>query len=178
MKTILSIDFDIIMAPSIELYNSYVPQVNWTNLKNLPYLKNLQYDENIFNTLVNYIKRYDKNSIIFIKEHDEAVKYIKEPCVLYNIDHHHDCGYSGNGDTLSCANWIKYLHTNNLIENVTWYCDKNSNKQTPSWAIVKNIEDTNVSDIPLADIVIIANSAPWIPPEYQYLFEELKAYAT
>jgi hypothetical protein len=29
MKNILSIDFDIIMAPTIELYNNKVPQSDW-----------------------------------------------------------------------------------------------------------------------------------------------------
>ena len=39
MKKILTIDFDIIMAPSIELYNEKVPANSWENLLQDPYMK-------------------------------------------------------------------------------------------------------------------------------------------
>lgn len=172
MKNILSIDFDIIMAPSIELYNNLVPQLSWKQLKQLPYLKSLNYDKDIYNKIINYIKKYKKEDRIFIKEHDEIVKFITEPCYLINIDHHHDCGYKKNGNQLSCANWLNYLFTNNLIiNNPIWFCDKNSGTEHPDWLIVKQIEN---QELPEGDLLIIANSVPWIPPEYQYLFEELK----
>ena len=37
IKTILTIDFDIIMAPSIELYNDKVPKISWEELLKDPY---------------------------------------------------------------------------------------------------------------------------------------------
>lgn len=173
MKTIISIDFDIIMEPSIEQYNFMVPKLNWTTLKQLPYLEELEYNKNFYNKIKEYIKKYPKNKKIFIKEHDEIAKYITEKCYLINIDHHHDCGYKNNGSQLSCANWLGYLYNKQLIENKPiWYCDKHSTTSpVPDWIEIKDFEN---EDIPLGDLLIIANSVPWIPPEYQPLFEELK----
>ena len=172
MKTVISIDFDIVMAPSIEQYNNLVPKLSWNDLKQLPYLSDLNYDKDIYNKLINYINLYPKEKRIFIKEHDEIIKYITEPCYLINVDHHHDCGYENNGDKVSCANWLNYLFINNLItDNPIWYCDRNSGLQHPDWIKVEYIED---KDIPMGDLLIVANSVPWIPPEYQFLFEALK----
>jgi hypothetical protein len=39
MKNILSIDFDIIMAPTIWLYNDMVPQQNWDDLLSSPHIQ-------------------------------------------------------------------------------------------------------------------------------------------
>lgn len=33
MKNIITIDFDIIMAPCIQLYNNIVPNFNWEQLR-------------------------------------------------------------------------------------------------------------------------------------------------
>ena len=44
MKKILSIDFDIIMAPCIEIYNDMVPSLDWKELEKIPQLKVLTAD--------------------------------------------------------------------------------------------------------------------------------------
>lgn len=39
MKNILTIDFDIIMAPCIDLYNNLVPFTPWDKLLKNPYIE-------------------------------------------------------------------------------------------------------------------------------------------
>lgn len=36
MKNIITIDFDIIMAPSISFYNELVPKTTWEELDKIP----------------------------------------------------------------------------------------------------------------------------------------------
>lgn len=50
---VLSIDFDIIMAPSINLYNNMVPQIHWEDLlKNLPNLTTTPADLYIYSSIL------------------------------------------------------------------------------------------------------------------------------
>ena len=55
---VLSIDFDIIMAPSINLYNNMVPQTHWEDLlKSLPNLATTPADLNIYSNILRYLLR-------------------------------------------------------------------------------------------------------------------------
>ena len=57
MKTVVSIDFDIIMAPSIELYNNMVPSADWNSLLNDPYMQLLTIDTNHYSKIFSYVMR-------------------------------------------------------------------------------------------------------------------------
>ena len=53
---VLSIDFDIIMAPSINLYNNMVPGTNWDDLlKSLPNLATTPADLHIYSSILIYL---------------------------------------------------------------------------------------------------------------------------
>ena len=53
---VLSIDFDIIMAPSINLYNNMVPGTQWDDLlKNLPNLATTPADLHIYSSILRYL---------------------------------------------------------------------------------------------------------------------------
>ena len=53
---VLSIDFDIIMAPSINLYNNMVPRIKWDDLlKSLPNLTTTPADLNIYSSILRYL---------------------------------------------------------------------------------------------------------------------------
>ena len=56
MKNILTIDFDIIMGPSIDLYNDKIPMFNWNELfENNNLFKFLQFDAIHYKRLTNFI---------------------------------------------------------------------------------------------------------------------------
>lgn len=96
---VLSIDFDIIMAPSINLYNNMVPGLKWDELlKNLPNLSTTPADLNIYSDLLRYLLRtIDKTSSIYIAYSHSFIKdYLQYDYDLNitNIDHHHDIFYN------------------------------------------------------------------------------------
>lgn len=69
MKKILSIDFDIIMAPCIEIYNNMASSFNWKELEQIPQLKVLTADLIHYNRLTKYLIKLsnyiDKENIFF-----------------------------------------------------------------------------------------------------------------
>ena len=72
--SVLSIDFDIIMAPSINLYNNMVPQVHWEDLlKSLPNLTTTPADLNIYSSILRYLLKVidQKSSICIAYVHDK-----------------------------------------------------------------------------------------------------------
>lgn len=137
MKTILTIDFDIIMAPSIMIYNDLVPKNNIDNLKQ----KSALYDcckidaihyVRLTRLLLNLMNKIPKEKIHFIHDHDTVTKYVDTPVRIFNIDHHHDFSYGIELDKdhlekLGCANWVRWLYEKNMLNNYVWINNDNSN---------------------------------------------------
>ena len=189
MKTIVTIDFDIIMAPSINLYNSIVGPDRWEeDFTNNPQLAlsyaDLKHYHKLTQYLLDILPEMDKAHIHFIQDHEKALKYIPlgEPIHLVNIDHHHDIGYGEKDgqeattrDTLTCGNWVKYLAEHGQLQHFHWINNYNS---TPveEFNIAKN-KINQTSDIrslttlpPTPDELIICLSPMWVPPNYRHLF--------
>lgn len=196
MKTYLTIDFDIIMAPTIETYNALASsEVNgWALIVEKNPLLGLSYPSiEIFNKIIDYFKflhdqGFSGQDIHIIENHHEIVPLIKEEINLINVDHHHDIAYSDddalNIKDLNCGNWVKFLKDNDLIHSYYWINDSNSrgpwvgncekiiNKQI-------SIETTSLINLlkyDSIDKVIICFSAPWIPERYRGLFDVLMKY--
>ena len=188
MKKILTIDFDIIMAPSIELYNEKVPSNSWENLLQDPYMKLLIADMTHYQRLTNYIidilPYLKQNQIHFINSHENVAKYIDDNEIydIINIDHHHDIGYSsedldGDCKELNCANWVKYLWERRKINSYYWIHNKNSKifneeyqNKFPELINGTNFEDYILSKDLIPDELIICFSRPWVPNNYQSLY--------
>lgn len=180
MKNILTIDFDIIMGPSIDLYNHLVPNTKWYELKNIPQLNLLSFDSKIYQRLTLYllelIKEIKFKNIHFILDHEKTTFLIssEENFNIYNIDHHHDCGYHqyDQNEPLSCANWIAKIFDINKINNYTWITNLNSkDPETDKYKINKEfIHGYNFSQIPIPDELIICLSPSWVPEEFHPLF--------
>lgn len=177
---ILSIDFDIIMAPSIQLYNDMVPMLSWDELLKNPQLILSQADlihyKRLTILITQIISYLEKDSIIFIENHGLAYDFIKNNnnIDLINIDHHHDIGYpNSEEDKVTCANWIEFLNKEGKINSYIWL-----NNDTSIDCIIdtnlkyKNflLKDYNLSDIGKIDKLILCLSEPWIPPAYRNLF--------
>ena len=170
---VVSIDFDIIMAPSIEFYNH---QVNFPDLFEHPLMKLCPADLMHYNRLTVWllkeINRLTDEDIIFIQSHEQIVNYINDKnTFLINIDHHHDLGYIPQEDSLNCGNWAKHLLSNNLIKHYLWLKNESSvkpmffNGNYSERCLTKyNLEELE------ADKIIICLSPQWIPPQYKHLF--------
>ena len=133
MENIVTIDFDIIMAPSIEIYNKEIQGGLTYEDYAFKNIINPIVDFNIYKKLTNYILECKKNNIkiFFISSHEEIYKYIKnlKEINLINIDHHHDFGYKNNFNYLNritCGNWVRYCFNKNIIKTYLWINDDNS----------------------------------------------------
>lgn len=185
MPNILTIDFDIIMAPSIQYYNDLVPQTKWTELLKSPYYQLALIDTDIYKNLTNYIINcfsiLDSTQFHFIHSHEQVYNYLlpKEKYTIINIDHHHDMGYNKddceeNIQINGCANWVQYISFKNQLDKYIWIHNDNSIRPhqnlihilTDDW----EIKDFNLNNLSSPDLLIICLSEPWIPPMYHNLF--------
>lgn len=186
---VVTIDFDIIMKPSIEFYNDMIsdeePMKSY--IEDFSFLANIPADLYIYDYLTRYIVRAAKNNteIYFIDSHEKIVDIIKElpkdeAINLYNIDHHHDLGYElilwntplFNYDV---GNWVKYLKDNRYINEYCWIHNENSDsfpkeaeRYVNSESVLKNFNLDDEKNQP--DILVLCSSFEWIPPVYQPLF--------
>lgn len=184
MEKILTIDFDIIMAPSIELYNDLVGDNKGVNdiIQKYPLLEyTLSGDFFIYELLTGQLIKLFKNippeNIHFIREHHQLIKFVnnKEKINLINIDHHHDLGYEKLSKKIllpNCGNWVKYLYEKDLLESYIWI--HNSDSVMPNSKIIinndYNLKDYNFQDLDKIDKLIICNSPQWLPTNFQALF--------
>ena len=125
METIITIDFDIIMWPSIELYNhiidGYIDKIQILE-QEIPLLKYANADLELYKKLTEYLvqKKKEKIPIEFIDSHEQVLNYIKTPSVVINIDHHHDLGYNEfqwDDKEIVCGNWAYKGLKNGQITN-------------------------------------------------------------
>lgn len=188
MKKVVTIDFDIIMAPSINLYNDTVPATPWNVLVENPYFQLLTPDythyQKIFKFIMECTKTMDKEHIHFIEDHGQVVKYITEPCDLINVDHHHDITYAPldapEEVKPTCANWVLYLYEQKLLNSYGWINNLNSNvidlKFSPVPYRAYDLREFNFEAIDAPDELIICLSEPWVPPYIRPLFYTIMDY--
>lgn len=149
-------------------------------------MHNLKLDTNLFSILTLYIteqiKKIKQNHVYFIKDHDKVndiIKQlnIKEKIELFNLDFHHDLGYSPDPslESLNCGNWVYKLILENKINSYTWLNTKDSkppnifpNCKYNVIDIIKN--NYMLRELQDIDILIICLSPEWVPPYYQNLF--------
>lgn len=181
---VLSIDFDIIMAPSINLYNSMVPQAHWEDLlKTLPNLATTPADLNIYSKILRYLLRtVDKTSPIYIAYSHSFIKdYLQYDYDLniVNIDHHHDIFYDEKDkecklQDCTCANWVKYFYDQGQLKNYTWV--HNDNSFDPNFEVNFKYNKIPFKEFEFAnsyDKYFICLSPEWVPPYYHSLFYTL-----
>lgn len=180
MKHILSIDFDIIMEPSIQFYNS-MTQTSWedrsfgNSYANILVANYMTYQK-IFQYLLNLTSKLPKEKIHFILDHHHIISFLdpQEKYIITNIDHHHDKGYPQNDEPdidaqeLNCGNWVNFVPN---LDKYLWIKNINSIDIINNEKIEGiNIGDFNLNNLSTPTEVFICFSIPWIPPNNQPLF--------
>lgn len=187
MQTILTIDFDIIMNPSIQLYNDMAGAPWEERLQRHSLLHHLEVDFNTYSKLTDYLlklfKTIPKNNVHFIKDHEKIISYCNKNDALnvINIDHHHDCAYKPKDvenfiEQLDCGNWGKYLQEQYNLQGYFWICGNNA--MMPSSSIqnlisgfkTTDIKNINCNTLPIPDTLVICLSPPWVPPYITSLY--------
>lgn len=173
---VVSIDFDIIMAPSIEFYNNMTgnPKL-FDNYLTKVFTADLIHYQRLTQWLIQQTKHLKQEDIIFIFSHDSLIKCVNPEDIVINIDHHHDLGYPNPEQHIlpevNCGNWAQYLLENNLIKDYIWIKNENSNTKKQ---YKEKIQEYNFSSYQLnnlkADKIIICLSPEWVPTQYRPLF--------
>lgn len=189
---VVTIDFDIIMRPSISFYNDMVDIENPFKdyIEEFSYLTNIPADLYIYDYITRYITKTmvgGCRKVYFINSHESAAKILKElsiekPVTLYNIDHHHDLGYDMEEfdwkkpvATSNVGNWIKYCKDRRYIDKYYWVHNENSDMypdEAKKYVTADyNLKDVNLDDEEFTpDALIICASYEWIPPMYHSLY--------
>lgn len=176
---ILSIDFDIIMAPDIQLYNDFVPEKDWDELMRFPQMALIRPNFFIYNKITTFLLNVLRNKpkCFLIQDHGMAgniIASLNEKSNIFNIDHHHDIQYDGPKaeEKLTCANWVKWIYNRNLLENYYWIGDFQSKdcKYDVDFIINKYLIEDFTLDYFNFDVIILCLSEPWIPPQVRELF--------
>lgn len=186
----LSVDFDIIMRPTIELYNDLVDDY-WTVQSiedKFPIISaacppDMEIYKYLTEFLITQIKVLNVNKIFFITHHKQAAKLLEgyEEIHLCNIDHHHDVGYENVKPLTKIlkpddGNWVKYLKDKKIVTYYSWI--HNSNSDFPdnrlTQYIDKEYELSHVflsEAVPSIDILILCHSPEWIPKKWDNLWQ-------
>lgn len=190
---VLSIDFDIIMAPDINLYNPKIGQHGETIdklIEAFPLLGDVRADFRHYQTLVGYVLETIKDlrvEDIRISNTHEDIKNLLSDCVnatVYNIDHHHDLGYGDrpltneDGELIcTCANWGDYFFTKGNMTHLVWLKNINSEYNEEEClnkfgdrVEIKNLSQVDLRDLPSMDKIFICLSPEWVPSKYHPLF--------
>ena len=193
---ILSIDFDWIMEPSIALYNDLaadsVPcdetlsRAPGVTIK--PDFEKFRLLNMYINNIVHTIK--DTSHVGYATHHEAIIDYIKNIWKLgdkryniYNIDHHHDCGYGVltmqdiYDMKLQCGNWVPYC---DKIKDYIWINNKNSITNTIIPEVRQRFRkfqftaDINIINYVKFDYLFLCLSPGWVPKEYYPLYQVLE----
>lgn len=197
-KKILTIDFDIIMYPCLQIYNDLVsgdanPTESWEFLKRERGLEPfIRYDANTLLMIGKIIKaQIAKNAILIpCSEHQQVVDKLKlsesydtDMFSITNIDFHHDIWYRPddksiliNFDDYNCSNWLGYLLLKNKVENISWYKAYNStpffdNEYTETIPLNSfRLDELETLIEEQFDEVYFVLSPQWVPYEFQHLY--------
>ena len=195
---IVTVDFDIIMGPSIDSYNDRINNEMTFKIlaSKFPFYNFAEPDLYVYEYLTRYLTEIvthieDKDKIKFIDTHDLAYhicKDIKEPFNLINIDHHHDINYNDSWKdpiiNINASNWVKRLFDMKKIQNYVWVGNSNSVMfnidKCPFMdkIIVENLRSYDLGKLAAnTDMLIFCFSKEYIPPLYEPLFLTWRAIA-
>ena len=181
---IVTIDFDIIMAPSIDLYNNFSGSPWEERYKRHPLLKLCDADNILYHRIIQYllwvVPKMKKENIHFIANHQSVLNYLvncNEPIDVINVDHHHDIVYSEGLKKLTCGNWVSWIDKEYKLNSYLWVHDNNSRFPKEEDVTVKyekknflECKDEEYKEHSIPDKLIICLSGEWVPPQYKHLF--------
>ena len=188
MHHIVSIDFDIIMAPSIQLYNNMVGPDKWEQeFMDIPQLAlsqaDLQHYQILIQWLLTVVPQMKPGDIHFILDHEKILNFLPEDndIIITNIDHHHDIAYEPphfydkvTDSNLTCGNWVKYIADNKNLVRYHWVNNANStfvpDECSGLLTSATDFRDFNFNALAVPQTLVICLSPLWVPPTYRPLF--------
>ena len=187
---ILSVDFDYFIDTDINIRNNIFPdgldfqdeettKKNWENVyHNHPEIKNIGVINDYY-TLMGFLITHHIPKISVQDNHGCIMKVIESMCDtntpinMVNIDFHHD-NYISSGNTLDCANWVRFLTDNYPNSSVKWV--KRADSETVSLLGEFPYEMTNdLSEVLNTDydLIFFCFSPEWTPPHLRGFYVDL-----
>lgn len=194
MKTVLTIDFDIIMSSLMNVYESVCDHIgectpiNSVELEH-PELTSYDLDMTIYNKITEYLKTVKCDNIYFIDNHKDIVDLInyRDSYNLINLDYHGDYAsgdFVGEPNIMNNGNWVYFLFKSGLLDTYTivTQCDYNMDKlefnEPNDYLNQYNLIVTNILTFDLEevnpDMIVICSSYQWVAERYWPLLEEWK----
>ena len=200
-KKILTIDFDIVMYPCLQIYNDYVsgnanPTENWEYLKRERGIEPfMRYDAKtlmLIGRIINKQRNVHNAHFFVCSEHQEVVDNLKlsdtfneDKFDIVNIDFHHDIWYRPEDknillsfDDYNCSNWLGYLILKEKTESVQWYGAHNSSnffdneyKNGELPYTRYRLDELSELENIAFDEVYFVLSPQWVPYEFCHLFD-------
>jgi hypothetical protein len=201
-KKILSIDFDIIMYPCINLYNADVdggdnPIDLWKELEDEYGFENydiLTYDGRVLKEITKLLAENKDKPIYFIQEHQEIVDNLKKGAGwgedrydVYNVDFHHDLWYRDTDfaeilkqDEYNCSDWLGYLFLTKKLTGLTWLKAPNSDPpEIKAYGSDLELQTLRIREFYKLheidfDEIYFCLSPQWIPQKYKIFYDIIK----
>lgn len=182
MKKVLTIDFDIFLRESINLYND-ADESATEYLGKFPFLPILPFDFELYKNITKFLLSFQKKQIVFMDSHDEFVNLTRNegPFELINIDFHHDLGYGERIrwnipiKILDEGNWVKKLWDLARINKYIWINDYKSDplpyKAKKFLTEQHFIDEYNLDTLLDCDMIYLSFSQDYVPDTYFPLFE-------
>lgn len=204
MNNILSIDLDILFSPGLGLCHDFpdkMPrEIFWENVYKDFDKEFFNYNKEYYNALKKIVEHYtNKVEKIYIgKDHSSIIEaldlekkhFLNYSFDIYNIDFHHDIGYSINDEeevvhnfVCNCGNWVGLLNHSGYINKYSWYygygsvyktnvLDDNRNPLTPRNMNKKEFSNSFPENLDLK-MLYITYSPLWIPLGQENIIKEI-----
>lgn len=192
MYNILSVDFDFVMEPCIQLYNDFIHTLaNYSQLWDEIFSKThcekfLKINEDNYSFLLSVLSKLqcpvyigvDHTNILRSIDERYGTDTIHPTFSITNIDHHHDILYSNRDlpklkkyNFPQAGTWVGYLWLQQVLHSYRWIRNENSqlydnnlNLNFPDFSSDTK-EGFNIDNSNLYDMCYISLSVEWIPPQ-------------
>lgn len=174
MKNVLTIDIDFI-SKDLRKYNDEIntkltPSQNWQVLRWITGIQQFEKCDNSISFILKVIGQKCKNATFLqVKEHEEVIpileRYKIKDSEMWNIDYHHDLGYTPLLEDLDCSNWVIHARQKQLIKNYHWVTQDDAEypNRSPISYKFSSYKDLPFECIPEFDMVIIVTSEYYTP---------------
>lgn len=190
IKNVLSIDIDFLFTECTKysgmVDNGLTARQSWQVIRWKTGNEVIKINKDSLSYILNIIKNKCKDAeIVSITEHDEIMEVFRErnlkDTVLYNIDNHHDLGYTPvlNLD-YDCSNWVPHARHKGYIKEYNWIRQDDSRYPTNPQIQYKSgsYKDIGMERMPERfDLVVICTSKYYTPEAFWCYNKLLCEYA-
>lgn len=179
IKNVLSIDIDFLFTECTEysemVDNDLTAEHSWQVIRWKTGNKSIKVNKESMSYILRILKTKCKDAeIVSITEHEEIMEVFRErnlkDTVLYNIDNHHDLGYTAILNlSYDCSNWVPHARHKGYIKEYNWIRQDDSKYPVNPQIQYKSgsYKDVGMERLPDSfDLVVICTSKYYTPSVY------------